>query len=400
MTGESALAPVVAQLKSALMRSESRFRRLVESNIIGVFTGDRTGRILDANDAFLKMHGYTSEDLQAGLVRWDRMTPAEFEHFNRRIGEQLSTIGVTSPVETERIRKDGMRVPVLLGLASLDDEGGQAIGFVLDLTKRKRAEGELLASQRRLEALVEELHRAKEAAETANLAKSEFLANMSHEIRTPMNGVLGMLELALDSGLNTEQHEYVATAKNAAESLLGILDQILDLSKIEAGRLVLDPVQFQLRECLSGVMNLLAARAQEKGIELACQVLDDVPDLLVADEMRMRQVLLNLIGNAIKFTQEGGVWLRVEMESIDDDAATLHFAVRDTGVGIPADKLKLIFDPFTQADSSTTRRFGGTGLGLTISSKLVKHMGGRMWVESKPSGGSCFHFTMLFGLAQ
>jgi PAS domain S-box-containing protein len=395
MTGAS-----VAQLQTALIKAESRFRRLVESNIIGVFTGDRFGRILDANEAFLKMYGYTHEDLRAGLIRWDRMTPAEHEHLNRRITEQLYSSGATSPVETEYIRKDGTRVPMIVGLASLDGEADQAIGFVLDLTKRKRAEEELHASQRRLQTLVEELHRAKEAAETANRTKSEFLANMSHEIRTPMNGVLGMLELALDSGLNAEQYEYVTMAKAAADSLLGILDQILDLSKIEAGKLILEAAEFRLRECLAAVMNILGVGARAKGIDLFCEVMDDVPDVLVADETRLRQVVMNLIGNGIKFTARGKVAARVQLQSAADDIVTLHFSVFDTGVGIPIEKQRVIFESFAQAESSTTRRFGGTGLGLTISEKLVNLMGGHLWVESTLGAGSCFHFTMQFGVGK
>ncbi len=294
-------------------------------------------------------------------------------------------------------------------VALLDDVNGMQTRLADSYQQLEQALVQREHLNRELRALTEDLDRkvrertaelaaATRVAEEANQAKSEFLANMSHEIRTPLNGIIGMTELALDTTLSAEQREYLTMVKSSADALLSILNDILDFSKIEMRKLDLEAVPFSLRDHLADLLKPLALRAEQKGLEVVCHVLPDVPNVAVGDPGRLRQVIVNLVGNAIKFTDRGQVLVQVEVESSSPDATMLHYFVSDSGIGIPADKQQAIFEPFKQADGSTTRRFGGTGLGLTISSTLVELMGGRIWLESAPHEGSTFHFTVNLGV--
>jgi len=364
-----------------LSLSEQRYRELVESAQVILWRRSADSRQFSfVNKEAEALLGYPAEEwLANGNFLLDHLHPDDRE-FTESYCRAAAETHVSQRFEHRMISASGdvLWLRTSVRLVEGDGKSKELVGVMTDITERKRAQ---------------------DAAENASRAKSEFLASMSHEIRTPMNGVIGMTELVLDTDLTFEQRDYLTTAKISAESLLTIINDILDFSKIEAGKFDLDPVCFDLTESIEEAMRMLAFRAHEKNLELLCDIKRDIPRYVVGDSARLRQIILNLVGNAIKFTEHGQVELEVAFDARDGEELRLHFMVRDTGIGVPAEKQKLIFEAFSQADSSTTRRFGGTGLGLTISSRLVEAMHGKIWVESEPGKGSNFHFTLRFGKA-
>ncbi|MEY2538520.1 MAG: hypothetical protein QOG67_2260 [Verrucomicrobiota bacterium] len=384
-----ALAIERKRAEETLRESEEKFRQLAD-NISDAFwiASPDLRTIYYASAGYELIWGRSTESLYADpQQRVDTIVPDDRAHVLAVFGRLMENEAQVS-VEYRITRPDGTIRWVHDRGFQVRDEAGILVrltGLSSDITERKQIEIELL--------------RAKEEAEMATRAKSEFLANMSHEIRTPMNGIIGMTDLALDTELDQAQRDYLGMVKSSAHSLLGLINDILDFSKIEAGKLELEAINFSLRDCIGGMLKPLGLRADQKGLELVADIAADVPDHLVGDPMRLRQVLVNLTDNAIKFTTRGEVVVKVVTQSTPDGESNLHFSVTDTGIGIPAEKQKAIFDAFSQVDSSTTRTYGGTGLGLAIASQLIRMMKGRVWLESRPGRGTTFHFTVSLGVS-
>lgn len=364
--------------------AETTFRRVLDAAPNPLLVVERDGKIRFVNIATVDVFGYQPDELIGQSV--EILVPDDLREEHVELRQQYFQNPDKRPMSPDRTvaarHKKGHTIPVELVLNPVRLKGQMAVlASVLDITVRKQAQDALL--------------NAKHAAEAANQAKSDFLANMSHEIRTPMNAIIGMTDLVLDTGLNPTQRDYLTIVSESAESLLAVINQILDFSKIEAGKLELETVEFDLRDEVGDTLKSLGLRAHAKGLELAWRVHPDVPQRLRGDSLRLRQMLINLTGNSIKFTDRGEVAIDIRSQPAGDSAVELHVRVRDTGVGIPPDRQQHIFSAFEQADSSTTRQYGGTGLGLAITARLAEAMGGRIWLESELGKGSEFCFTVV-----
>jgi PAS domain S-box-containing protein len=367
----------------ALRQSEEMFRQLAENirEVLFVILPDQR-RMAYISPAYQEVFGRNREELYYRADAWiDSVHPEDRDHVRNVFVRAMR--GVATTMEYRIVSPDGSVRWIYARSFRVEDSRGKLsriVGIAEDITDRKR--------------VLEEIEVARAAAEAANRAKSEFLANIGHEILTPMNGIIGMTQLLLDTELTLAQAEYLQMVKTSADSLLTIINHILDFSTLEAGKLQLDAMSFDLRKTLEEVIGMHAISAHSKGLQLLLAVHPNVPASVVGDPTRLRQILINLVGNALKFTPRGEVALEVCRETESKGHSIFHFSVRDTGIGIPRDKQKLIFAAFSQADSSLARTFGGTGLGLAISKRLVGIMGGQMWVESEVGRGSTFHFTV------
>lgn len=371
----------------ALARSEERFALAVRGTNDGIWDWDlRTGEVF-FSPHWKSMIGYQDEELGNDFTTFEQLLhPDDHDRVMTTLNDYLAGNTPKYSVEFRFRHKDGSWRWILARGRALRDTNGKPYrmaGSHTDVTERKHDE--------------EELREARQAAEAANSAKSVFLANMSHEIRTPMNGIIGMGELLLDTKLDDSQRQYLEMLTQSADSLLELLNDVLDFSKIEAGKMELDAHEFDLGRIVNETVQAMSVRAFQKRLVLLHHIAPAIPARLIGDDGRLRQILINLIGNAIKFTHKGGVTIEVGVESETADTVVLHFLIKDTGIGIPEDLHERIFEAFTQAESTTTRRYGGTGLGLAICRDLVSLMEGRIWVESEPEAGSTFHFTASFG---
>ena len=366
----------ILQSKAVLLESEAKFRSYIDHSPDGIFVTDEYGRCLEVNPAASAITGYPHEELLEMSI-FDLIPPESAETAHRHL-QSLKEYGFASN-ELELRHKSGKKRWLSVDAVKLS--ATRYLGFTKDVTARRRTEEQLL--------------QAITASEAASTAKSRFLANMSHEIRTPMNGMIGLIELLLETKLTREQREYAELIKLSGKNLVQLLSDILDLSKIEAQKIELETRDFNLQTEINGTINLLSLHARKKGLTLNAKIDPDVPHLLKGDADRLRQILNNIIGNAIKFTAKGSVLLHIRKDREDEEQTILRFLVTDTGIGIEADKLKKIFEPFTQADSSTTRQYGGTGLGLTIARQLAELMGGTISVERNKGNGTTFWFTAV-----
>ncbi|MFQ6116153.1 MAG: ATP-binding protein, partial [bacterium] len=388
--------PVTVENAIKHKKAEEKYRMLSHAITCindSIYITDMNDRIIFVNKAFCKTYGYREEDI---LGKQSNILWKSKSIHNKDVKTNLSLIneyGLKS--ELYHKRKDGSEFPISLSRSIITDKLGNqvaVVGAAHDISASKQTE--------------EELQRAKETAEAATHAKTEFLTNISHEIRTPLNAIIGMTELTLDTELTSEQQEYLKVVQTSSEVLLSLIDDVLDFSKIEAGQIELDEISFNLREVVEKVSEIFSVRAAAKGLELLCYVEPDLPSLLIGDPTRLRQILVNLVSNAIKFTEKGEVAIKVErLEDVSGkvenaEKVGLHFMVSDTGIGIAKNQQSRIFDKFYQADNSTTRKFGGTGLGLSLSRSLVELMGGRLWLESELAQGSTFHFAIYLPVSR
>jgi len=386
----------IASLKidPALQATSDHFRREILNDLQVIHTLQDREALVEKVQAAASTYLSAMDD-EFALISSDKFDEARevdearvdpsFEILDQEINEAISKFETRAL--RDRRRALSASVATLLG----------CLAAILFLALRFERGRNLQKTNAHLQELVAQLSISQQRAEASSRAKSEFLANMSHEIRTPLNGVMGITELALETELTSEQREYLETVKFSADSLLTVINDILDFSKIEAGKVDMEAVDFNVYDFMETTTKTMALRADEKGLELLCEVAPEVPEIVRADSGRLRQIVINLVGNAIKFTDQGEVIIKVRCEGQDGQDHILHFEVSDTGIGIAPENQKLIFDSFSQADSSTTRKYGGTGLGLAISKRLVEMMGGKIWVVSAVGQGSHFHFTARVG---